>query len=426
MTEQQREAFEKWAESERLNTVWGHTGYLLADTAAAWKAWQAALSHAEGEAVERPLGAAHNGQVFADRVEQEYGFACQAGPISGCYEWQELRKCLGVMVEYIERHPAPQVAVPEAVLALVRFLAQTWAAVDRFVYENCDAAALMRYPVVQGTRNQFNLQAIGEQPFDPALLHAGVEFMLADNSAAPTAPAGEPDPINSRPEAFDEAHQSGGWWKECTGCLEAEDGQAVGTYPYSCILRCHLGAGCDECGGLGALWEEAPTDAQLAALAGDTPEQPVSDPDGLPESPRPMSAAPRDGSMIRLLVQFTENGVNDGFDSGPAWTIGANTYDDSGDDEWHIAGWDWQQDCFTAGEGEPLGWLPMLSAPAPDEREIAAKALESVAVELDTHLWRDAAIRVRGRAASIRSGTDAPSAIRRAVILRTGKQGDES
>ena len=49
MTEQQREAFEKWAESEGLNTVWGHTGYLLADTAAAWKAWQVAPSHAEGE-----------------------------------------------------------------------------------------------------------------------------------------------------------------------------------------------------------------------------------------------------------------------------------------------------------------------------------------------------------------------------------------
>ncbi len=104
-------------------------------------------------------------------------------------------------------------------------------------------------------------------------------------------------------------------------------------------------------------------------------QQPVSDPDGLPENPRPMSTAPRDGTMVRLLVQFTENGVNDGFDSGPAWTIGANTYDDSGDDEWYIAGWNWQQDCFTAGEGEPLGWLPMLSAPAPDEREIAAQEI---------------------------------------------------
>lgn len=107
-------------------------------------------------------------------------------------------------------------------------------------------------------------------------------------------------------------------------------------------------------------------------------------PAGEPETPRPMSTAPRDGSMIRLLVQFTEHGTSDGFGSGPAWTIGANTYDDSGDDEWFIAGWNWQQDCFTAGEGEPLGWLPMLSAPAPDEREIAADAIETaieVAVE---------------------------------------------
>jgi len=115
-------------------------------------------------------------------------------------------------------------------------------------------------------------------------------------------------------------------------------------------------------------------------------QQPVSDPDGLPGTPRPMSTAPRDGTMVLLLVQFTNHGVNDGFDSGPAWTIGANTYDDSGDDEWHIAGWDWQQDCFTAGEGEPLGWLPMLSAPAPDEREIAAcpaGILEWAALEIE-------------------------------------------
>lgn len=54
---------------------------------------------------EPPYGAAHNGRVFADQVEQEYGFECQAGPIANCYEWQQLRRCLVAMAEYVEHAP---------------------------------------------------------------------------------------------------------------------------------------------------------------------------------------------------------------------------------------------------------------------------------------------------------------------------------
>jgi len=39
MTE--RERFEAWAQSQGLNTMMGFGSYYLADTAAAWKAWQA-------------------------------------------------------------------------------------------------------------------------------------------------------------------------------------------------------------------------------------------------------------------------------------------------------------------------------------------------------------------------------------------------
>jgi hypothetical protein len=135
-----------------------------------------------------------------------------------------------------------------------------------------------------------------------------------------------------------------------------------------------------------------------------------------------MSTAPRDGTMVRLLVQFTNHGVNDGFDSGPAWTIGANTYDDSGDDEWFIAGWDWQQDCFTAGEGEPLGWLPMLSAPAPDEREIAALALERHADNLIVMAERDG--RNSDRESQQTWEEAAYFAKQEADRLRAGKEGE--
>lgn len=72
----------------------------------------------------------------------------------------------------------------------------------------------------------------------------------------------------------------------------------------------------------------------------------------------PMTSAPRDGTMLRLLVVFTDNATED--TAGACATIGANSFDASGDDEWKLAGWNWQQDCFTQGEGRPVGWLPMI------------------------------------------------------------------
>lgn len=76
---------------------------------------------------------------------------------------------------------------------------------------------------------------------------------------------------------------------------------------------------------------------------------------------RPMDTAPRDGTMVRLLVQFDANATED--TEQPAWTVGANNDDNVGDDEragWQFAGWCWTHDHFTEGKGTPVGWLPML------------------------------------------------------------------
>ena len=51
------------------------------------------------------------------------------------------------------------------------------------------------------------------------------------------------------PEVFEH-----GYWRSCTGCHESNEGHATG--PYSSALRCNLGFGCHECGGLGATWEQ--------------------------------------------------------------------------------------------------------------------------------------------------------------------------
>ncbi|MBN3851953.1 hypothetical protein G3N59_01045 [Paraburkholderia sp. Ac-20340] len=61
-----------------------------------------------------------------------------------------------------------------------------------------------------------------------------------------------------------------GFWRTCSGCHETEDGHPVGHYPFSAILKCDLGSGCRECGGIGAVWDD--TDYEAMAAAGDADE----------------------------------------------------------------------------------------------------------------------------------------------------------
>lgn len=75
----------------------------------------------------------------------------------------------------------------------------------------------------------------------------------------------------------------------------------------------------------------------------------------------PMETAPKDGTLVRLLVEFENHATEDG--EGPQPTIGSNTADNTGEDiGWQFAGWCWTHDCYTQGEGKPVGWLPMLAA----------------------------------------------------------------
>jgi len=91
---------------------------------------------------------------------------------------------------------------------------------------------------------------------------------------------------------------------------------------------------------------------------------------------RDMATAPRDGTLVRLLVEFTEHATEDS-DAMPSPTIGANSFDHTGDDAWQFAGWSWEQDCFTQGAGEPVGWLPLLYTPHADPGEVERLREES-------------------------------------------------
>lgn len=66
--------------------------------------------------------------------------------------------------------------------------------------------------------------------------------------------------LSVREEIFEEGH-----WRSCSGCHESDDGHPTG--PYSKTLRCHLGSGCHECGGIGATWETFDPNATEADFA---------------------------------------------------------------------------------------------------------------------------------------------------------------
>lgn len=62
---------------------------------------------------------------------------------------------------------------------LVRFLANTWAQIDDFVYENCNDDQLAQYPVIQGTANQIRIRQIGGRPYENGQVAKGIKLMLS-------------------------------------------------------------------------------------------------------------------------------------------------------------------------------------------------------------------------------------------------------
>lgn len=86
---------------------------------------------------------------------------------------------------------------------------------------------------------------------------------------------------------------------------------------------------------------------------------------GVPDA-LPMDTAPTNGTMVRLLVDFEDNSLED--TDQPVWTVGACYASDSNGDVWQFAGWNWSHECFTEGHGKPIGWLPMLASAQPQQK----------------------------------------------------------
>lgn len=56
-----------------------------------------------------------------------------------------------------------------------------------------------------------------------------------------------------------------GFWRSCSGCHEYNEGVPLGQY--SSILKCYIGMGCRECGGIGAIWDTTDYEAMGEAIA---------------------------------------------------------------------------------------------------------------------------------------------------------------
>ena len=81
----------------------------------------AELKMAEQPTQQEPVGcegAIVNGRVYADRLEHDYKFECEAGSLHLCTDWVEFRRCF----EWLAQHtslPAQQPAQQEPVACLV-------------------------------------------------------------------------------------------------------------------------------------------------------------------------------------------------------------------------------------------------------------------------------------------------------------------
>jgi hypothetical protein len=92
----------------------------------------------------------------------------------------------------------------------------------------------------------------------------------------------------------------------------------------------------------------------------------------------PMETAPRDGTLLILLVEFDEHATEDTTEAAP--TIGSNNYAHDGEDRWQFAGWCWTHDHWTEGKGTPVGWLPFL-----DGRQLPSTATGGCVVHGSSH-----------------------------------------
>lgn len=82
-----------------------------------------------------------------------------------------------------------------------------------------------------------------------------------------------------------------------------------------------------------------------------------------------MSVAPRDNTLLLLLIRQAEDHGCGFDDAAVTRTMGMNNFDHDGEDEWKFPGWSWTHDCIIEqGHGTPVAWALMPALPDPDTK----------------------------------------------------------
>lgn len=68
----------------------------------------------------------------------------------------------------------------DSIKDLAVFMCRTWKSIDDFVYANCNGDQLMKYPVIQGTSNQFRLARVGGLKYDKLKIPFAVDALLKE------------------------------------------------------------------------------------------------------------------------------------------------------------------------------------------------------------------------------------------------------
>jgi hypothetical protein len=87
------------------------------------------------------------------------------------------------------------------------------------------------------------------------------------------------------------------------------------------------------------------------------PSVPASSEGDAGEGWLPITDDAKSGKLVELVVDYRDGDhpLQDGI---LACTVGFNTLDDTGEDEWKFAGWCWTHDHFVQGKGTPVAWRP--------------------------------------------------------------------
>jgi hypothetical protein len=109
---------------------------------------------------------------------------------------------------------------------------------------------------------------------NPALKyeHTFVDAAITAIKQAQAQQAQEPVELKGIKETIAEGQ---GFWASCTGCFETNEGHAPRGSYFSKVFNCHLGNGCRECGGIGAIWDTTDYDAMADAMGKDLDTHPA-------------------------------------------------------------------------------------------------------------------------------------------------------